>query len=152
MSSISGSEAESFDTADDVTTLVNELEEINLEDNELSAKQKQNKFSEPILWFICPNLLPITVNLGIYKNILNNFEDKAINDIHTLQIKNEKENPRLWTILMVLGGHFAALVLDITENAKVTRPEEVKVITHKTFHRYTSEILIYLFYYNPCII
>ena len=131
-----------------MTALIDELEEVNLKDNESS--EKRNKISEPILWFICPNLLPITINLGVYKNILNNF---AIDDIHKLQVKpNEEENPRLWTILMVLGGHFAALVLDITENAKVTRPEEVKVITHKTFHRYTSEILIYLFYYNPCII
>jgi hypothetical protein len=129
MSSISGSE---FDTTDDVTTLVEE-------DNELS--EKRDKVSEPILWFICPNLLPITINLGIYKNILNNFEDKAISDIHKLQVKlNEEENPRLWTMLMIVGGHFAALVLDVTKNTKVTRPEEVKTIIHKTFHRYTSEI------------
>jgi len=29
--------------------------------------------------------------------------------------------------------------LDITKNTKVTHAKEVKVIVHKTFHRYTSE-------------
>ena len=153
MSSISGSETEHSDTTeDDMSTLVSELKETNLDEDESS--ERQNKNSEPILRLICPNLFPITINLGIYKNVLDHFGDtnKAIDDIHKLQVKpNEEPNPRLWTMFMVMGGHFAALVLDITENIKVNRPEEVKVITHKTFHRYTSETLIYSFCYKSCI-
>jgi hypothetical protein len=80
----------------------------------------------------------MTINLGIYKNILNNLGEEAIEDIHKLQIK-PNENPRLWTMLMIRGGHFAALILDITANTKVTNVKEVKVIVHKTFHRYTSK-------------
>ncbi|RIA92797.1 hypothetical protein C1645_764109 [Glomus cerebriforme] len=136
LSSISGSETEDSDATDDnIATLVNKLEEkVDLEDDELS----EYKVSEPILWFTCPHLFPITINLGIYKNILSNFEKKAIDDIRKFQIKSNEENPRLWTMLMIRGGHFAALILDITINTKVTHAKEVKAIVHKTFHRYTT--------------
>ena len=128
MSSISGSYS---DTEDDITILVNNLE---LDNNELSEK----KISEPILWFTCSIS---KINLGIYKNTLINLGEKAIEDINKLQIKpNNEENPRrLWTMLMIRGGHVAALILDITTNAKVTHAKEVKALVHKTFHRYTSK-------------
>ncbi|GBB93992.1 hypothetical protein RclHR1_02270016 [Rhizophagus clarus] len=127
LSSISGSCSDTSD--DDITMHINNLE---IDDNESSEK----KISAPILWFTCP---PLTINLGIYKNILNNLGENAVKDIHKLQIKpNKGENPRLWTMLMIRGGHFAALVLDITANTKVTNAKEVKSIVHKTFHRYTT--------------
>ncbi|PKK80939.1 hypothetical protein RhiirC2_723275 [Rhizophagus irregularis] len=127
LSSISGSNSDTTD--DDITMRLNNLK---IDDNE--SPEKKN--AEPILWFSCS---PMTINLGIYKNILNNLGENAIEDIHKLQIKpNEKENPRLWTMLMIRGGHFAALILDITANTKVTNAKEVKVIVHKTFHRYTT--------------
>ncbi|CAG8606049.1 15942_t:CDS:2, partial [Funneliformis caledonium] len=137
ISSISGSGTDCSETTeDDVATLVNELKETTLDDDELT--DKQNKNSEPISWFVCPTLFPTSINLGIYKNILNNFGDKDIDDIYKLQVKsNERQNPRLWTMIMIGGGHFAALILDVTKNSNVIHAKEVKAIVHKTFHRYT---------------
>ncbi|CAI2172415.1 14514_t:CDS:2 [Funneliformis geosporum] len=138
ISSISGSGTDCSDTTeDDVATLVNELKETNLYNDELTERKNNN--SEPISWYICPNLFPTSINLGIYKNILYNFGDNDIDDIYKLQVKpNEKQNPRLWAMIMIGGGHFAALILDVTKNTNVFHAKEVKAIVHKTFHRYTT--------------
>jgi hypothetical protein len=59
----------------------------------------------------------------------------------------EMDQERLWTLLMVAGGHFAGMVVRITGSnehlnkgkAKHKRPE-FEILLHKTFHRYTSKI------------
>ena len=47
-------------------------------------------------------------------------------------------------MLMVAGGHFAGMVVGLRQKAKNERQEvkgagEIRVLQHKTFHRYTSE-------------
>jgi hypothetical protein len=64
---------------------------------------------------------------------------------------------RRWTLLMVAGGHFAGIVVQVRQpdeddvaeptvekKKKKQRPKpEVHIIKHKTFHRYTSQSPLY---------
>ncbi|KAF9961044.1 hypothetical protein BGZ70_008381 [Mortierella alpina] len=43
---------------------------------------------------------------------------------------------RYWTMIMIGGGHFAGLVIDLAGQVS-THGRDMKVIAHKTFHRYT---------------
>ncbi|KAG0345541.1 hypothetical protein BG004_003628 [Podila humilis] len=44
--------------------------------------------------------------------------------------------PRYWTLVLIGGGHFAGVVMDLA--GQVTRHgHDMKVVAHKTFHRYT---------------
>lgn len=57
----------------------------------------------------------------------------------------DREERRI-TLLMVAGGHFAGMVVGLKPRGKGDKMEvkgagEVKVFKHKTFHRYTSELL-----------
>lgn len=54
------------------------------------------------------------------------------------------EEERRITLLMVAGGHFAGMVISLrpkgrNESQAVKGAGEVRVLKHKTFHRYTSE-------------
>ncbi|CAG8500521.1 16572_t:CDS:2 [Cetraspora pellucida] len=147
-SCISDSESECSDTSlqDDVSTLVDELQSVDLEDEDSEKEDLPDKgilrSSKPIVWFTCTNVLPDDVCLGVYKHILNgrgNDPSTVIEDIKRLQVKPSNNKPRYWTMLMISGGHFAGLILDITQNANVKNMEEVEVHVCKTFHRYTSE-------------
>ncbi|KAF9584418.1 hypothetical protein BGW38_006530 [Lunasporangiospora selenospora] len=44
--------------------------------------------------------------------------------------------PRYWTLIMLGGGHFAGLVMDLAGQYIHNRREQ-KTVAHKTFHRYT---------------
>jgi len=48
-------------------------------------------------------------------------------------------------MLMVAGGHFAGMVVGLRPKGKNEKQEvkgagDVRIIQHKTFHRYTSEL------------
>ncbi|KAF9982299.1 hypothetical protein BGZ75_006337 [Mortierella antarctica] len=43
---------------------------------------------------------------------------------------------RYWTMIMIGGGHFAGLVMDLAGQVS-THGRDMKVVAHKTFHRYT---------------
>ncbi|KAG9326924.1 hypothetical protein KVV02_001874 [Mortierella alpina] len=52
--------------------------------------------------------------------------------------------PRYWTLILLGGGHFAAMVVDLGgETNKAARQgshaRAIKVVAHKTFHRYTGK-------------
>ncbi|KAF9936460.1 hypothetical protein BGZ67_002361 [Mortierella alpina] len=52
--------------------------------------------------------------------------------------------PRYWTLILLGGGHFAAMVVDLRgETDKAARQgshaRAIKVVAHKTFHRYTGK-------------
>lgn len=64
---------------------------------------------------------------GIYRHLL---QDSTLAQLQRSQHKGKK---RTWTIIMLGGGHFAGCVIDV--NASTT---DVKLIQHKTFHRYTT--------------
>ncbi|CAG8659436.1 16334_t:CDS:2 [Racocetra fulgida] len=145
-SSSSCSESECTDTSlqDDVSNLVDELQSVDLEENsEKEALPDKGilRSSKPIVWFTCPNVLPDDVCLGVYKHILNgrgNDPSTVMEDIKRLQVKSGNNKPRYWTMLMISGGHFAGLILDMTQNVNVKNMEEVKEHVCKTFHRYTT--------------
>lgn len=44
---------------------------------------------------------------------------------------------RYWTMIMIGGGHFAGLVMDLAGQVS-THGRDLKVVAHKTFHRYTG--------------
>ncbi|CAG8634375.1 13508_t:CDS:2, partial [Acaulospora colombiana] len=130
LSSISGSESPGSDSSsqnDDIATLVEEFENLNIHKKGTSVKGNQRK-SAPILWFTGSNILADGVYLGVYRNTLYSKGDglgNPINDIKRLQVTSN-EQQRYWTMLMIGGGHFAGLVLDIVLNSKVANPKEVK--------------------------
>ena len=52
--------------------------------------------------------------------------------------------PRYWTLVLLGGGHFAAMVVDLRgETNKAasqgSHSRAIKVVAHKTFHRYTGK-------------
>ncbi|KAF9966471.1 hypothetical protein BGZ70_002260 [Mortierella alpina] len=52
--------------------------------------------------------------------------------------------PRYWTLILLGGGHFAAMVVDLrgeTNKAACqgSHSRAIKVVAHKTFHRYTGK-------------
>ncbi|GJJ76190.1 hypothetical protein EMPS_08549 [Entomortierella parvispora] len=44
--------------------------------------------------------------------------------------------PRYWTLIMIGGGHFAGVVMDLAGQVS-SHGRDMKVVAHKTFHRYT---------------
>ncbi|KAG0248210.1 hypothetical protein BG011_000341 [Mortierella polycephala] len=44
--------------------------------------------------------------------------------------------PRYWTLVMLGGGHFAGVVMDLAGQVS-SHGRDMKVVAHKTFHRYT---------------
>ncbi|KAG0277741.1 hypothetical protein BGZ95_005436 [Linnemannia exigua] len=50
--------------------------------------------------------------------------------------------PRYWTMILLGGGHFAGMVIDLRGQDKKAHSQgshvrELKIVAHKTFHRYT---------------
>ncbi|KAF9933995.1 hypothetical protein FBU30_003713 [Linnemannia zychae] len=43
---------------------------------------------------------------------------------------------RYWTLIMIGGGHFAGIVMDLAGQIS-THGRDMKIVAHKTFHRYT---------------
>lgn len=53
-------------------------------------------------------------------------------------------SPRYWTMILLGGGHFAGMVVDLRGEAKKAHSQgshtrELKIVAHKTFHRYTGK-------------
>ncbi|RHZ82636.1 hypothetical protein Glove_106g13 [Diversispora epigaea] len=136
LSSISGSETLCSDSSSQEDSTNEFLNDDRNDINEIVEVKKRN--SQPILWFTSSNILEDRIYLGVYKNILHNRgEGSPHNDIKKL-INPEDYKPKYWSMFIMGGGHFAGLILDIVQNLEVTNPKEIKVIVHKTFHRYTT--------------
>ncbi|KAK3844539.1 MAG: hypothetical protein J3R72DRAFT_398006 [Linnemannia gamsii] len=141
LSSISGSDTD--DTGSDQEALIQSL----MKKLELTVKQNQNARnqdpvlvlqqqaleqqlqearSSPFVWFTS-TLYDETVRLGIYKNALPN---------RGLSEDVPPKQARYWTLIMIGGGHFAGIVMDLAGQVS-THGRDMKVVAHKTFHRYT---------------
>lgn len=46
--------------------------------------------------------------------------------------------PRYWTLVLIGGGHFAGVVMDLAGQVS-SHGRDMKVVAHKTFHRYTGK-------------
>lgn len=95
-------------------------------------------------WFTVPSITSIPFHLGIYRTLLNNPTVGNNEAVQKLQNSNTS-GPRLWTILMMGGGHFAGAIIDVNKSQGILEQQlnkQVHILTHKTFHRYTSKLII----------
>ncbi|KAF9362038.1 hypothetical protein BGX26_006555 [Mortierella sp. AD094] len=59
-------------------------------------------------------------------------QDKQLHD----KSQKSTNQARYWTLIMIGGGHFAGVVMDLAGQVS-SHGRDMKVIAHKTFHRYT---------------
>ncbi|RUS27864.1 hypothetical protein BC938DRAFT_482628 [Jimgerdemannia flammicorona] len=105
-------------------------------------------------WFTSPALLPPTIHLGVYRQILTGRGDDALDALRKLQLPAKPQaqvnskvaaqlgqgqpapNARIWTLIMIGGGHFAGAVVDVSRSYPQGVGERgVSVVEHKTYHR-----------------
>jgi hypothetical protein len=137
--SISGSESESetSDVEDDdekkdkIETLVDkqqEQEEVVAPKADLLPVMK--KYTA-LCWFRLKD--DVSQHYGIYRHLLTQPNVESVERIQASQFKGKK---RMWAIIMIGGGHFAGSIMDVEKSGR--SESLVKVLYHKTFHRYTS--------------
>ncbi|KAL1915595.1 uncharacterized protein VTP21DRAFT_6719 [Calcarisporiella thermophila] len=103
-------------------------------ENDTSEYEKKER-SGPLLWFR-GEYENETVNLGVYKQVLSEPTLLALQQSQLTHKKQQK--PRIWTLLMLSGGHFAGCVAEITApSTGKGQNEGFRILTHKSFHRYT---------------
>ncbi|KAF9373559.1 hypothetical protein BGX21_004394 [Mortierella sp. AD011] len=61
---------------------------------------------------------------------------KQAKQLHDKSQKSTNQ-ARYWTLIMIGGGHFAGVVMDLAGQVS-SHGRDMKVIAHKTFHRYTG--------------
>jgi Bacteroidetes VLRF1 release factor len=151
--SLSGSASSSEDDEDSdaVNTLVSKTRK--LDTRSPSPDTKRQAPQTALAWFHSP---PAT-QLGIYKAIfpLKTEISNWVEEVQNLQ--SARESVRTWAMFMVAGGHFAGAVIRVSKDQddededqtakskkKPKKPKpETEVLLHKTFHRYTSQSILY---------
>ena len=162
--SISGSEDESSEDDSDVTkngilsTLLRKQAKIREgEDHDVAAsdERRSNLKGSPIVHF-SSLLLPSNTYLGIYKALFTEVDLEPTGLVSALRtkqlqpfrpVKNESlpasklSGPKVF-LCMIGGGHFAGMIVSLTpkivKNAVGQDERQAIVLTHKTFHRYTT--------------
>lgn len=146
--SLSGSDTEESDSDHEsdvsVEDSVNIL--ISKEKNRLAALERAKLAVEskkkvllhdnsPLAWFTASPLLPKNIHLGVYNSARRNPHAPLDHD------QMPAGHTRIWTMIMVGGGHFAAAVIDVGKSQvqENNSSRATSIIAHKTFHRYTSE-------------
>ncbi|CDZ96683.1 Ankyrin repeat protein [Phaffia rhodozyma] len=123
------------------------------EDDLSSAQFLSNRFAlrSAVIWLTpSPSVFPST-QLGVYRALFPSeltSPSAFIPRLKDLQLTQEdleggEEKERRWIMLMVAGGHFAGMVISLggkRVGKRVIKGQmaEVKVLKHKTFHRYTT--------------
>ncbi|KAI7858014.1 hypothetical protein BDC45DRAFT_603061 [Circinella umbellata] len=157
--SISGSESEGDDDDDNEDTTSNSSVNENDDTNALVNKQFKQKEKEEALqvsldtvqqnlspfekknraltWFQASPTISGSYHFGVYRKLTESLE--GLQRIQATQFEQKK---RVWTIIMIGGGHFAGAVVDVNKSIRGPHHRldinEVKMVTHKTFHRYTT--------------
>jgi hypothetical protein len=139
--SLSGSESESetSDVQDDdekkdkIETLVDKQQE---QEQEQVVAPKADllpvmKKYTALCWFRLKD--DVSQHYGIYRHLLTQPNVESVERIQASQFKGKK---RMWAIIMIGGGHFAGSIMDVEKSGR--SENLVKVLYHKTFHRYTS--------------
>ncbi|KAI8391286.1 uncharacterized protein BYT42DRAFT_591877 [Radiomyces spectabilis] len=106
--------------------------------SDLQLSPLQRKYSA-LTWYTASNLYPASLHFGLYRNLFTSLDDNC--KIEKLQAEQYLGKPRIWTVLLMGGGHFAGAVLDITKSpgvAETRHEKQMKMLEHKTFHRYTT--------------
>jgi hypothetical protein len=129
------------------------------EEAEAADRRRRAELRTSIIWFTVPtgssiqllSTIPQDTQFGIHRalfpNTLTNSQQylSALKAIQ-LQPGGTEEDERRFTLLMVAGGHFAGMVVSLTPAGKndkqtVKGAGELRILRHKTFHRYTSEYM-----------
>lgn len=151
-SSSSGSSGLLQDVLEETSLSASFIQEEEQEDD-TSAQFLSNRFAlrSALIWFSpSPTLLPST-QLGVYRALFPSHlssPEAFIPLLKDLQLTKDdleggEEQERRWVLLMVAGGHFAGMVVSLggkRVGKRVVKGHlaEVKVLKHRTFHRYTS--------------
>jgi len=119
---------------------------------EIADRQRRAHLRTAVIWFSRTSPIdslgvPKDTQFGVHRALFPPFETAAdyLGGLIDLQLhQNGDEEERRITLLMVAGGHFAGMVIGLRPRGKSDRQEvkgagEVRVLQHKTFHRYTSE-------------
>ncbi|WVF65785.1 hypothetical protein IAT40_000519 [Kwoniella sp. CBS 6097] len=119
---------------------------------ELADCQRRAHLRTAVIWFSpttpIPSLqVPKDTQFGVHRALFPPFETAAdyLSELKNMQLSGdaEEDGERRLTLLMVAGGHFAGMVVGIRPRGKTERQEvkgagDVRVLKHKTFHRYTT--------------
>lgn len=123
------------------------------EEAELADLRRRAHLRTAVIWFQAAGapaslgLQPDT-QVGVYRSLLpsNDTAGDYLNELKRLQLGPpvpEDEERRI-ALFMVAGGHFAGMIISLRPRGKSERQDvkgagDVRVLQHKTFHRYTSE-------------
>ncbi|WVW80156.1 hypothetical protein I302_102132 [Kwoniella bestiolae CBS 10118] len=163
ISSISGSESSSSSGSSSQSKVAKLLKRQTLGGNndnasddeealELADRQRRAHLRTAVIWFSptapLPSLgIPKDTHFGVHRALFPPFETAAdyLTELRRMQLTgtDEVDGERRLTLLMVAGGHFAGMVVSIKPRGKSEKQEvkgagEVRVLKHKTFHRYTT--------------
>nr|XP_018264714.1 cytoplasmic protein [Kwoniella dejecticola CBS 10117]OBR86872.1 cytoplasmic protein [Kwoniella dejecticola CBS 10117] len=119
---------------------------------ELADRQRRAHLRTAVIWFSpttpLPTLgIPKDTQFGIHRALFPPFDTAAdyLTELKRMQLtgNEDEDGERRLTLLMVAGGHFAGMVVSIKPRSKTEKQDvkgagEVRVLKHKTFHRYTT--------------
>ncbi|CAK9781268.1 hypothetical protein CC85DRAFT_286070 [Cutaneotrichosporon oleaginosum] len=160
VSSISGSaSASSASSEDRITRLLKKTKVEDKEDQvdsdeeaELADMRRRAHLRTAVIWFQAKNTPPALgiepdTQIGVYRSLFPSYDTAGdyLNELKRLQLGPpvpEDEERRIG-LFMVAGGHFAGMVISLRPRGKSERQEvkgagDVRVLQHKTFHRYTT--------------
>jgi hypothetical protein len=108
------------------------------------TSNKVNKSRSPLIWFTS-SVLPQPTSLGIYRAMFDE-EDLQEDPLALLRYQQIPSPPakapkRTIAMMMIGGGHFAAIIASLTP--KIVRSQgkeerQIDILTSKSFHRYTT--------------
>src|SRR5208282_3231836 len=104
---------------------------------------KVNKSRSPLIWFTSP-VLPPPTSLGFYRAMFDeeDLQEDPVALLRFKQIPVSKPPKRTIALMMIGGGHFAAIIASlipkIIKNHQSQEERQVDILASKTFHRYTT--------------
>jgi hypothetical protein len=141
--SISGSESTvSTDSSTSQDPLSKLLAKQSLNSTTLPATELK-KSRSPLIWFTS-SVLPQPTSLGIYRAMFDeeDLQEDPVALLRYKQIPVSKPPKRTVALMMIGGGHFAAIIASlipkIVKNHQSQEERQVDVVASKTFHRYTT--------------
>ncbi|BEI85297.1 hypothetical protein CcaverHIS002_0506980 [Cutaneotrichosporon cavernicola] len=160
VSSISGSaSASSASSQDRITRLLKKTKVVDKEDAidsdeeaELADLRRRAHLRTAVIWFQAKNTPPALgvepdTQIGVYRGLFPSYETAGdyLNELKRLQLGPPvpEDEERRVALFMVAGGHFAGMIISLRPRGKSERQDvkgagDVRVLQHKTFHRYTT--------------
>ena len=123
------------------------------EEAEIADRRRRAQLRTAVIWFSPTKPLdelgiPKDTQLGVHRALFPKYDNAAdyLKALKTMQlgaVTPVDQDERRITMLMVAGGHFAGMVVGLRPKGKTERQEvkgagDMRILQHKTFHRYTS--------------